>query len=302
MDLIEKRAPFISETLKGVGQIMLQENIWTGLLFLAGIFYDDITMGVAAILAAVIGTVTARVLKYDPAQISMGLYGFSATLVGVALTFHFRAEPVVWVMIIVGSAAAAVIQRFFIERKIPVFTLPFILVTWVLVFCLHHFTSIPAPVALVETSMFSNEVNDFTTSTNGFGEVIFQGSFLAGVIFMVAVFISNPVAALYGLAGSILGAWIALLFAEPITQVHIGLFSFNAVLCSIVFAGVKRKDGLLAFIACALAVLIDIYLLKADWDILTKAGGVLTFPFVLGTWLTLPIKRLFYQFSNENEE
>jgi urea transporter len=302
MDLIEKRAPFISETLKGVGQIMLQENIWTGLLFLAGIFYDDATMGVAGILAAATGTLTARVLRYDPAQISMGLYGFSAALVGVALTFHFRAEPVVWVMLIAGSAVAAVIQHFFIERKIPVFTLPFILVTWVLVFCLHHFTAIPAPVALVETSMFSNEVNDFTTSTNGFGEVIFQGSFLAGVIFMVAVFISNPVAALYGLAGSILGAWIALLFAEPITQVHIGLFSFNAVLCSIVFAGVKRKDGLLAFIACTLAVLIDIYLLKADWDILTKAGGVLTFPFVLGTWITLPVRKLFYQFSNESEE
>lgn len=299
MEILEKRAPFVSEVLKGVGQIMLQNNTWTGLLFLVGIFYDDATMGVAAILAAATGTMTARLLKYDPAQIREGLYGFSACLVGVALTFIFRAEPPIWGAIVVGASIAAMLQHFFIERKIPVFTLPFILTTWFLVFCFHKFSMIPPADMLVDANIFSKEFSDFTTSTNGFGEVIFQGSFLAGLIFMVAVFIGNPVAALYGLAGSIIGAWVALLFAEPVNQIHMGLFSFNAVLCSIVFAGTKRKDGILVVIASVLAVLIDVYMLKADWDIVTKAGGVLTFPFVAATWLTLPIKKFVYSFNHE---
>src|SRR5436190_21388459 len=116
--------------LKGVGQIMLQNNQWTGILFLAGIFYDSIVMGLAAILAVVVGTVTAKVLKYDQDEINMGLYGFSATLVGVALMFHFQetsiSAPIVWGTVVVGAALATIIQHFFISRKIPAFTLPFI--------------------------------------------------------------------------------------------------------------------------------------------------------------------------------
>lgn len=297
MEILEKRLPFISEVLKGVGQIMLQDNLWTGLLFLVGIFYDDYKMGIAAILAAAVGTLTARVLKYDQQEIAMGLYGFSATLVGVALTFMFHADPLVWGAIIVGAALATILQHLAIKNGIPVFTLPFIVVTWVLVFVLHNFTMIPPAEPLVDTMMLSEEINDFTASTNGFGEVIFQGSFVAGVIFFIAVFLGNPVAALYGLAGSLFGAWIALFFAEPLQQVHMGLFSFNAVLCSIAFAGTKRKDGILVMVSSLFAVLIDIYMLKMDWHILAKAGGVLTFPFVAGTWLTLPIKKVLYRNS-----
>lgn len=296
METLEKKVPFVSEIIKGVGQIMLQDNAWTGLLFLIGIFYDDLTMGVAAVLASAVGTITARLLNYNREEIAIGLYGFSPTLVGVALTFLFRADLIIWILVVVGAALAAVVQHLFISRKIPAFTFPFIVVTWVIVFMVHQYTAIPPPATLIDTAMVGSEINDFSESTNGFGEVIFQGSFFAGVIFMIGVFISNPIAALYGLAGSILGAWIAAFFAEPITQIHIGLFSFNAVLCAITFAGTSRKDGILVLVACALSVLIEIYLLKANWPILTQAGGVLTFPFVAATWLTLPIKDRLYSY------
>lgn len=297
MEILEKKLPFIAEVLKGVGQIMLQDNVWTGLLFLAGIFYDDYKMGMAAILASAVGTLTARILQYDPQEIAMGLYGFSATLVGVALTFMFSADALVWGAILVGAVIATILQHLAIKNGIPIFTLPFIVVTWVLVFVLHNFTLIPPAAPLVDTMMLSEEINDFTASTNGFGEVIFQGSFVAGVIFFIAVFLGNPVAALYGLAGSLFGAWIALFFAEPLREVHMGLFSFNAVLCSIAFAGTKRKDGVLVMLSSLFAVLIDIYMLKMDWHILAKAGGVLTFPFVAATWLTLPVKRVLYKIN-----
>lgn len=42
---------FYAPLLKGIGQIMLQENTITGLLFLAGIFYGSFAMGVGAVLA-----------------------------------------------------------------------------------------------------------------------------------------------------------------------------------------------------------------------------------------------------------
>ncbi|MFB6456321.1 urea transporter [Chitinophaga sp. Hz27] len=265
---------------RGVGQIMLQPNGWTGLLFLVGIFYDSMTMGIAALVAVVTGTLTAKLLKYDETEINDGLYGFSATLVGVALTFYFAAIPVIWVAVVLGAALAAMFQHALIKRKIPGFTLPFIVITWILLFVFRHVYVVPVSSEVTDAL---NAYDDFTVSTHGFGEVIFQGSVLAGLIFFLGVFISSPEAALYGVAASVLGAYVSERFAEPMTDIHMGLFSFNAVLCAITFSGKKPVDGIWVLISVLLSVAIDLGMLSMHW-------AVLTFPFVVSSWITLAIK------------
>jgi len=116
--LLSKSATVISVILKGLGQIMLQENSITGLLFLVGIFYGSLTMGFAALLATVCGTATAYLLKYDKTEINKGLYGFSAALVGVAVMLFLKPTLWAWAIVVVGSALAAMLQHFFIKRKI----------------------------------------------------------------------------------------------------------------------------------------------------------------------------------------
>lgn len=142
MDKILTKVPFIDQVLKGLGQIMLQENSSTGLLFLIGIFLGSIEGGIGAIVSTAVGTITAILLKYNKEEINAGLYGFSAALVGVALTIMFDSTFLIWILLVVASALAAIIQHFFIKRNIPVFTLPFILLTWCLIFGIHHFTTI----------------------------------------------------------------------------------------------------------------------------------------------------------------
>ncbi|MDG4654378.1 urea transporter [Chryseobacterium arthrosphaerae] len=290
MDEFFKKLPFLDHILKGIGQIMLQENRWTGLLFLIGIFMGSWQCGVAVLISTAAGTFTAMKLKYNQAEISAGLYGFSAALVGVALAFLFDATALIWILIILGGALAAVIQHFFIRKKIPVFTFPFIIITWILVFTLHHFTHIP-PSAMLSAEVVPTQYDDFLTCTNGFGEVIFQGGVLSGIIFFLAVFISSPVAALYGLAASILGAALSQWNGEPVKEIHMGLFGFNAVLSAIVFSGVKRTDGLWVLIAVLITIAIDDLLI--DNHCLDAVGGVFTFPFVAGTWITLLIQKIF---------
>ncbi|WP_228458702.1 urea transporter [Chryseobacterium aureum] len=152
MDEFFKKIPFLDRILKGIGQIMLQENRWTGLLFLIGIFMGSWQCGVAVLLSTAAGTFTAMKLRYSQSEINAGLYGFSAALVGVALAFLFEATLLIWILIGVGGALAAVIQHFFIRKRIPVFTFPFIIITWGLVFILHQFTHIP-PSALLSTEV-----------------------------------------------------------------------------------------------------------------------------------------------------
>jgi len=269
--------------LKGLGQIMLQENPVTGFLFLVGIFYGSLTMGVAALLATISGIVTAFLLKYDKAEINKGLYGFSAALVGVAIMLFLKPVFISWIILIIGSALATVIQHFFMKRKIPVFTLPFVLITWlILFFANNYFTGLLSEGSITTAS----SINYFTVGFSGFGQVIFQDNLISGVLFFIAVFISSPISALYGFIGAVLSAFIAFSISAPVADISIGLFSFNAVLCTIVFAGHQIKDSIWALIAILLSLVISLLMFKFNFT-------QLTFPFVLASCITLFVKKKY---------
>lgn len=288
----QKNHPILSTTsvvLKGLGQIMLQESSITGLLFLVGIFYGSIPMGLGALLATVSGTAIAYLLKYDRADIEKGLYGFSPALVGVAVMLFLKPVAWAWGIVVVGAVLAAMIQHFFIQRKVPVFTLPFILVTWLILFlCRNYLTellALPAPT----TTHLSDSISDGFKS---FGQVIFQDKLASGLLFFVAVFISSPIAALYGLAGALLSDLIAFGFDVPMDQINMGLYGFNAVLCAIVFAGPKVKDGFWVLLSVVLSLGVSLVMMKLQLP-------QLTFPFVLATWVVLLIQKAFEKLGGE---
>ncbi len=281
---------FPDAVLRGIGQIMLQENRWTGLLFLAGLFVGSWQSGAAALLAAAAGTLTAVLRQYPRKEIAAGLYGFSAALVGVGLVFLFKTTAQVWLLVIVGSVLATIIQHFFIRRNIPVFTLPFILVTWAAVFLLRRYTDIP-PSELFQKVFQPTDYHYFIAITNGFGEVIFQEGLWTGILFFIGVYLHNPIAALYGLAASLLGAALSLLSGQALEQVQMGLFGFNAVLTALVFGGPKKTDGIWVLIGTLFTIAIHNAMVNVHF--MALAGGAFTFPFVVGTWLTLLLQKLF---------
>lgn len=279
--LVFKPISFASIILKGHGQIMLQENTVTGLLFLIGIFYGSFIMGCAVVLATICGTTTAFLLKFNKAEINKGLYGFSAALTGGAVILFFKPVFVSWLLIIFSSVLAAILQHFFIKRSIPVFTLPFVLLTWLMLFLSHNYAT---GLLLTPTSSISQTSNILTYGFKGYGQVIFQDSLVSGIIFFIAVFISSPISALYGLLSAILASIIALKFA-PINDISLGLWGFNAVLCAIAFAGNHIKDIFWVLLSVLLSLTISFLLIN-------RGIPQLTFPFVFATCLTLFIKKI----------
>lgn len=271
---------FCIQVLKGFGQIMLQENALTGLIFLIGIFYGSPLMGVAGLIAVLVGTTTARLLKFDKADIDKGLYGFNAALIGVACILFFKTSFIVWGLVIIGSILATLIQYFFLKRKASVYTLTFVLITWLFVLLAnHYFSSI-----LIEKSAATPIVhNDFSFSLIGFGQVIFQSKLIPSLLFFVAVFINSPIAALYGLAGATLGGVISYYFSAPVESISIGLFSYNAVLCAIAFVGNRIKDSIWILASVLLSVVLSLVMTK--YDLLQ-----LTFPFVVASIIILFVK------------
>ncbi|MBS1775955.1 MAG: urea transporter [Bacteroidetes bacterium] len=281
---------YFDTVFKGIGQIMLQENRWTGILFFVGLLVGSWPCAIACLLASIVSLVTAQLCHYNVSEIKSGLYGFSPSLVGVALTFFYQPTGLIWFLIVIGSMVAAMLQHFFLKRNIPVFTLPFIIVSWGLIFMINKWAKTPASI-LFQTPHSIASYDPYLIPLRGFGQVIFQGHFLSGAFFVMGVLVNRPVAALYGLLGALLGAGIASGLDQNLEFIYAGLFSFNTVLTAIVFAGNNKSDMVWVMIGIIFTILIQYFLVR--YHLFDVVGGVLTFPFVAGTWFTLILQQLF---------
>lgn len=287
--IIEHRFPFTITILKGLGQIMLQECAYTGIFFLMGIFYGSTTMGFATLIATCCGTITAKLLGYDKMEIAKGIYGFSAALVGVALAFYFEPVLVLWLAVMIGAALATIIQHWFITKKIPAFTLPFIIITWLLLYLFKNIYPLAPAAAL---NVVISVPQDFAFALRGFGQVIFQGSLFASVAFFIGVFVSSPIRALYGLAAAVAAGILSVMFyGVPSEGITMGLYSYNAVLCAIVFASNKVTDGVWTFIAIVLSIIVSSVMSSHQITLLT-------FPFVVGTCVVLALQKVLFSIEN----
>lgn len=61
----------------GIGQVMFQNNAFSGLLMLIGIFLNSWEMGILALSGNMISTLTAYFSGYGRDDIKDGLYGFN---------------------------------------------------------------------------------------------------------------------------------------------------------------------------------------------------------------------------------
>lgn len=130
-----------------------------------------------------------------------------------------------------------------------------------------------------------NKLELFSSVSMGFGQVMFQGSVVTGIIFFIAIAINSRITAVYALYGSLLGTVLAALIGLPLVMINIGLFGYNAVLCGIALGDKSWKSFLGATFAIVLTVLLNFGLDKAG--IIT-----LTAPFVLATWTVLLLNKL----------
>lgn len=265
--------------LRGIGQVMLQNNALTGLLFLVGIFYNSWIMGLGSIIGVIISTYSAYLFKYKKDDIENGLYGFNGVLVGIAIYFFFGLNLISTIFVILGSIFSTVIM-YQMKRIIPAFTAPFVISTWI-VFLIIKFLDI---IPFLNSSLDKvNSLNTLSSVSMGFGQVMFQGSIITGIIFFIAILVNSRKAAVYAIYGSILGVLFALIFSLPISMINIGLFGYNAVLSAIALGDKNWKAFIFASIAILLSVLINYGL--GFTGVIT-----LTAPFVLATWIALFIK------------
>ena len=267
--------------LTGLGQIMFQDSAWTGAFFLTGIAIVSPLMAAGAALGAIVGTLTAFLLRYDREEIRDGIFGFNASLVGIALIFRYQPHFLTFALIIAGAAVSTLLTREMRRRvPFPTYTTPFIVTTWVAL-SLAQELSIPPVVQPAEQA---GTLDIAAAVVRGVGEVMFQGSVLTGALFIVGIALSSWRGAVWALVGSLIGLLTGLSHGAPEPNLSLGIYGYNAALAAMAMALYRRSVTLPIFGAILSVPVTEVF----------PAIGLptLTAPFVIACWCVIGMDRL----------
>lgn len=293
----------LDAVLRGISQVMLQNNSYTGMLFLLGISLHSGLQALGVFIGALISTLTALALGVDKAEIHTGLQGFNGALVGLALLIFLQPTSLTWLTLVLAAAFSTLVtlafKRLLASWQLPAFTAPFVLVSWCLFLSNARFGRLEStqllPTAGLPSSTWVEGVVTWQVllegTFNGIGQVFFQGSFVAGLVFLFALVINSRLSALLALVGSLTGVLVAWLWGASAEAIQVGAFGFNGVLVGIALAVFWQTFTWRDVLLTTLALLITPFVYAALSAALEPLGmPALTLAFVLVTWLTLLAK------------
>ena len=310
---LAQRSPAVGAVdalLRGLGQVMFQNNPVTGLLFLVGILVNSPKLAGAGLLGLAVSTLAAYLLGADTALIRNGLFGFNGVLVGIGLAFFLEFDLMLGVYIVLGGAVSTVVMMALANLlstwDMPALTAPFVLTAWLLLFAVYqldalHPTDLIVPTAPDPQAAIQTDLRELATGSGGLtlanlahglfrgvGEVMFQDNLLSGLIFVVAIAVNSRVSAGFALLGSAVGLLTALALGGDGFSAYHGLFGFNAVLCAIAIGGVFFVLTWRSAVYALVAAVFSVPAFSAIAVLLSPIGmPALTAPFVLTTWLFL---------------
>ena len=291
---------FVDSVLRGVGQVMLQNNSYAGLLFLIGIFYNSTLFGIAVLVGTVASTVTAMLLGVKRSQIREGLFGFNGALVAVALLYFLQPDLLAWCYVILAAACTTVVMAALLNLldtwKVPALTAPFVFTTLCFVLACARFGRLHSthllPTAGLPKAATVEGIVTMSTMVyglfSGVAQVFFQANIITGILFTIGLLISSRAACVAALLGSFVGllAGWGLGAAEP--AIRAGAFGFNSVLTAIALGSVFLVRDVASTVYAALAAIATAVVFAAVSAALEPIGmPALTSPFVLVVWLFL---------------
>lgn len=113
----------------GIGQVMFQGNIWTGLLFLVGVLVNSRAAAFYTVIGVLLPIPLAILLGIDAETLNMGLMGYNGVLCAIALGDR-TLKSLVWASCSV--LLSVVLQIIGMNLEITTLTAPFVVSVWVI--------------------------------------------------------------------------------------------------------------------------------------------------------------------------
>jgi urea transporter len=291
---------FADTVLRGLGQVMFQNNSYAGLLFLVGIACNSLVFASAALLGTLASTLAAIALGADRQMVRSGMFGFNGGLVGIALLCFLQPTPLVWACVVVAAASSSIVMAAMLTAlaaaRLPVLTAPFVLTSLCVLLASARFGHLQATDLLPTAGLPKAAAVEgvVTVSTfgdgvlNGVGQVFLQDNLLSGALFTLGLLVASRRACLAALAGSFAGMLVAWGMGAAEPAIRAGLFGYNSVLVAIALSGAVLAPGRVATAWAVFAALVTPFVTAATMAVLEPFGlPALTLPFVLVTWTFL---------------
>jgi len=287
-------------SLRGVGQVLFQDNRLSALLFLAGLAVAAPLAAAATVLGSFVGTAFAQWLQADRAALRSGLFGFNGALVALALALFLRPSPLAWACVVLAAALSSIVTaamtRWLARHELPALTAPFVLTTLCVFLATAHFgrlptTAIMPTASLPQAATVEGVVTAATlldASVRGIGQVFFQDHRLAGALIAAGLLLASRAAFFAAVTGAVLGALVAWVMGAPEPDIRAGLYGFNSVLVAVALSSALRPCTVRNFAWAVLAAAVTPFTYAAITAAFAPLGvPALTLPFVLVTWLFL---------------
>lgn len=294
----------LRSTLRGSGQVMFQQSAWTGLLFLAGIFWGAYQTHTPLVAwGAVVGLVASTLAGYitsdnnEPGE--AGLWGFNGILVGCAFPTFLAPTWQMWVALVFCSMLTTWVRtgmnNVMAPWKVNSLTFPFVVMTWFFLFASRMMSGM-APDALSTPTLTEHLTCTLDTSfgslvqywLKGVSQVFLIDSWVTGIFFLVALAVCSRWAAFWGAMGSAISLAVAIAFEADAADISAGLFGFSPVLTGIALGCTFYKPGVKTAAWAVVGIVATVFI-QAGMDAFFAPFGLptLTGPFCVATWLFL---------------
>ena len=292
-------AAFVDAVLRGIGQVMLQNNSYTGVLCLLGMFYNSVVLGTAVLVGTAASTGAALLLGLDREQLRAGWFGFNGALTAVALLYFFQGDARAWVYVLCAAVVSTVLMAAFLRLlaawQLPALTAPFVFTTLCFVLASARFGQLratehlPTSGRLPQGASLEGVVGPATFAEgifNGVAQVFFQGNVVTGIIFTLGLLVGSRVAASSALLGSLAGLLVAWGMGAAEPAMRVGAYGFNSVLTAIVLCDLVLVPSVSTAAYALLAALATAVVYAAVAAAFEPLGlPALTLPFVLVSWM-----------------
>lgn len=297
---------------RGVGQVMFQDNMWTGILFLAGIFwgaYQEHLPLVAwgALVGGVVSTLTGYILALPDKGGANGLWGFNGVLVGCAFPTFLGATVWMWIGLVICSAMTTIAQsgmnNVLSRCNLSSFTFPFVFCTWIFLLAARLFDGFP-PVNMGTPEFAHGHAGAVAMGfgdlvvywLRGISQVFLINSWITGLFFLAGLAVSSWRAALWAAIGSALALFIAFAWVGPGQDIANGLYGFSPVLTAIALGATFCNFSWRSALWAVFGVIATVFIQAAMNAFFSPMGlPTLTGPFCVGTWFFLLPAYKFFQ-------
>jgi urea transporter len=304
---------FLTETVRGVGQVDLQDKLITGAVITIALFSAGWKPGVFGLLGAAVSTATAVALGVDRSRIVNGLEGYCGALIGIAAVTFLGLHLSSWLVAISGAMACTVITAamgtMLGSWKLSPLTGPFCVVGTAIAIggpgferIWHGGASAALPSATTGSTSLSlgNFVESLCTNVS---EIFLLDKWWAGLIMLAGLGLASRKVLLAAVAGSLIGTLTAWAVGAPADLITEGIYGYNAVLVMIALGATFLAPTAINMAFAVVAAIFSTLMTATLAEFFAPFGGhTLTWPFNLTTWAFLAAVPVFNAITTPKEQ